>query len=176
MSTRGLSKADIERLLRELDAQLAHDGVKGELYLVGGAVMCLAYGARAATKDLDGLFRPAKQVRAAASRVALANKLPNGWLNDAVKGFFSERGSFTTYLEMPHLTVFVADPGYLLAMKCLSARIGAEFHDIDDVRYLLRYLNITTADEAKKVLESYYPLERFPQKTLYLLEELLSDK
>jgi hypothetical protein len=169
-----LTKNDIERLLRELDGALASDDVKGELYLVGGAVMCLAHDARAATRDLDGLFRPSKQVRVAAAKVALANDLPTGWLNDAVKGFFSERGSFTTYLALPHLTVFVADPAYLLAMKCLAARIGAEFHDIDDVRYLLRYLNITTFADAKKILQDYYPLERFPQKTLYLLDELLS--
>lgn len=174
MSTPALTKVEIERLLRELDAELAKDDVKGELYLVGGAVMCLAYGARAATRDVDGVFRPSKQVRAAASRVALANRLPASWLNDAVKGFFSEHGSFTTYLALRHLRVFVAEASYLLAMKCLSARIGAEFHDVDDIRYLLRYLNITAVGEAKKVLASYYPLERFPQKTLYLLEELLA--
>jgi hypothetical protein len=175
LSTGALRKADIERLLRELNTQLEEDGVRGELYLVGGAVMCLAHNARAATRDLDGLFRPAKQVRAAAAKVAIASNLPETWLNDAVKGFFSERGSFSVYFELPNLTVFVADPAYLLAMKCLSARIGAEFHDIDDVRYLLRYLNITTVAEATKSLESYYPLARFPQKTTYLLEELLTN-
>jgi hypothetical protein len=59
-------------------------------------------------------------------------------------------------------------------MKCLSARIGEEFHDIDDIRYLLRYLNVTSAAEARAVIEPYYPIERFPRKTLYLLEELLT--
>jgi hypothetical protein len=59
---------------------------------------------------------------------------------------------------------------------CLSARIGAEFHDVDDIRYLLRYLNLTDAAEARAVIERYYPLERFPQKTLHLLEELLAHR
>mgnify|MGYP006182783303 CR=1 FL=1 len=27
----------------------------------------------------------------------------------------------------------------------LSARIGEEFHDIDDIRYLLRYLNLSVS-------------------------------
>jgi hypothetical protein len=40
--------------------------------------------------------------------------------------------------ELDHLRVMVAQPGYLLAMKCLSLRIGAEFRDDDDIRYLLR--------------------------------------
>jgi hypothetical protein len=77
-------------------------------------------------------------------------------------------------MELEHLTVYAADPAYLLAMKCLSARIGEEFHDVDDIRYLLRYLNLTNAEQAKAVIGNYYPLDRFPQKTLYLLEELLA--
>lgn len=174
MSAPKLSKADIDRLLRELDAELRVEKVKAELYIVGGAVMCLVHAARAATRDVDGFFKPTKVVRAAASRVAVENNLPDTWLNDAVKGFFSERGTFTVYLELEHLTVFAADPAYLLAMKCLSARIGEEFHDIEDIRYLLRYLNLTDAEQARTIIGRYYPLERFPQKTLYLLEELLS--
>ena len=67
----------------------------------------------------------------------------------------------------------IAQPGYLLAMKCLAMRIGAEFHDEDDVRYLLRHLDIRRYDHALAVIEKYYPLEQFPQKTLYALAELL---
>jgi hypothetical protein len=67
----------------------------------------------------------------------------------------------------------VAQPEYLLAMKCLSLRIGAEFHDEDDVRYLLRHLDIGSYEQAVAVIARFYPLERFPQKTLYALGELL---
>jgi len=174
MSARTLAKTDIERLLSELSSHLEAMNVRGELYLVGGAVMCLVHEARPATRDLDAFFRPAKQLRVAAAKVAAHNDLPESWLNDAVKGFFSEHGTFTAYAELDHLVVYVASPEYLLAMKCLSARIGEEFHDIDDIRYLLRYLNLTRAVDAKKILERYYPLDRFPQKTLYLLDEILN--
>jgi hypothetical protein len=67
----------------------------------------------------------------------------------------------------------VAQPKYLLAMKCLAMRIGAEFHDLDDVRFLLRLLDIRSYDQAVAAITKYYPLSRFPQKTLYALEELL---
>jgi hypothetical protein len=67
----------------------------------------------------------------------------------------------------------VAQPEYLLAMKCLAMRIGAEFHDEDDVRYLLRHLDIRTYEQAVTAITRYYPLDRFPQKTLYALAELL---
>ena len=52
-------------------------------------------------------------------------------------------------------------------------RLGPEFHDESDVRYLLRHLNIETYEQALAVIKRYYPVERFPQKTLYALEEIL---
>ena len=95
------------------------------------------------------------------------------WLNDGVKGFLSERGEFSPFLELDHLRVMVAQPAYLFAMKCLSFRIGTEFHDEDDVRDLLRHLGIGSYEQAIAVITRFYPLERFPQKTLYALGELL---
>jgi hypothetical protein len=168
-----LTDKALRRLFALLNEELGKAGTEGELFLVGGAVMCLAYAARASTRDVDGLFRPARQVREAAARVATQAGVQPGWLNDSVKAFLSERGEFSPFLELDHLRVMVAQPEYLLAMKCLSLRIGAEFHDEDDIRYLLRHLNIATCEQAVQVISRFYPLERFPQKTLYALGELL---
>jgi hypothetical protein len=170
-----LSRADISRLLELLNSELAKEEVIGEIFLVGGAVMTLVYQARPSTKDLDAFFIPAKAVRRAAARVAAAHELPPDWLNDAVKGFLSKDGTFTQYATLSNLRVMVADPSYLLAMKCLSMRLGAEFSDESDVRYLLRHLNISDYKEALNVIQRYYPLKEFPQKTLYALEEILED-
>jgi hypothetical protein len=95
------------------------------------------------------------------------------WLNDGVKAFMSTQADFAPFLELDHLRVMVAQPTYLLAMKCLAMRIGAEFHDEEDVRYLLRHLDIRTYERALAVIGNYYPIDRFPQKTLYALAELL---
>jgi hypothetical protein len=168
-----LSDKDIRRLFALLNDELRRAGPEGELFLVGGAVMCLAYAARPSTQDVDALFRPARQVREAAARVGLQAGVPPDWLNDGVKGFLSERGEFSLFLELDHLRVMVAQPDYLLAMKCLALRIGAEFHDEDDIRYLLRHLAIDSYEQAVAVITRFYPRERFPQKTLYALAELL---
>lgn len=168
-----LTKADIRRLFELLNEELRQSQSQGELYLVGGAVMCLAYDARSSTADVDGYFRPAAEVRKAAARAAAKAGLAADWLNDAVKGYLSAEGDFAPFLELDHVRVMVAQPQYLLAMKCLAMRIGAEFHDEDDVRYLLRHLDVRSYDQALAILAKYYPLERFPQKTLYVLEELL---
>jgi hypothetical protein len=56
-----LSKDDIARLLHELADELEAQGIHGDLFLVGGAAMALAYSARRATRHLDAVFEP-KQV------------------------------------------------------------------------------------------------------------------
>lgn len=167
------SKRDIEHLFERLNDELARRAITGEVYLVGGAVMCLVFDARPSTRDIDACFRPAKEVRAAARTVAAASGLPGDWLNDAVKGYLSSREDFHRYLDLSNLRVLTASPEYLLAMKCLAMRLGEGFHDENDVRFLLRYLNLTDYREALEVVARYYPRERFPQKTLYALEEML---
>ena len=168
-----LAGKDIRRLFALLNDELRRAGTEGEVFVVGGAVMCLAYAARPSTQDVDGLFRPARQVREAAARVSTLAGVKPDWLNDGVKAFLSERGEFRPFLELDHLRVMVAQPEYLLAMKCLALRIGAESHDEDDIRYLLRHLAVGTYDQAVAIITRFYPLDRFPQKTLYALGELL---
>jgi len=168
-----LTKADIRKLFELLNTELAAGDVEGEVYVVGGAVMCLALGARDATRDVDAWFKPSRLIREAAARVAARAAVPETWLNDAVKGYLSPRGDFDPYLELSNLRVFVAHPAYLLAMKCAAMRLGEEFHDLDDVRYLLRYLNITSAKEALDVVTKYFDEAQLPPKTRLALGELL---
>lgn len=167
-----LTKYDIKRLFNSLNEELKIQSLTGELYLVGGAVMCLAFNARPTTNDVDALYQPAKKIRVAAAKIGVQLGIKSDWLNDAVKGYLSDRGEFDIFLELDHLKVFTSRPEYLLAMKCLALRIGEEFHDLNDIRYLLRYLNITSYQGALEIITRYYPLKRFPQKTLYALEEL----
>lgn len=171
-----LAKADILHLFELLNAELAANDTHGEVYLVGGAVMCLAFDARAATRDVDAWFKPATRVREAAARVAARAAVPETWLNDAVKAYLGSRGAFDPFLERSHLRVFIAQPGYLLALKCVAMRLGEEFHDLDDVRFLLRYLNLTTAVDALAIVSQFFEEKQIPVKTRLALEELLDGR
>ena len=170
-----LTRDEILRLLQLLDAELGERGATGELFLVGGAVMCLAYGAREATRDVDAAMRPADVIRAAAEAVALREGFPDWWLNDAVKGFLSERGGYDPWLDLPRLRIYVAQPEYLLAMKCIAMRPAGEYRDRDDVKFLLRYLDIRTSAAALEIVARYYDEPMVTLRTRLALEELIGD-
>ena len=74
-----LTRSDILRLFNLLNAELAAIDAHGEIYLVGGAVMCLALDARHATRDVDGYFQPTGVIRQAAGRVAARAGVPDDW-------------------------------------------------------------------------------------------------
>jgi hypothetical protein len=168
-----LSKDDILRLLQALNDELRAVGVKGHVQIAGGAVMCLAFDTRPSTRDVDAIFRPTAEVLDAAHRVASREGVPDTWLNDAVKGYLSDHGSFEPFLVLSHLEVFCASAEYMLAMKCLAMRIGEGYHDEEDIRYLLRNLDIRRYQDAAEILGRYYPLEDFPGRALDALQELL---
>lgn len=167
-----LSREQIDELLVSLSDELVRRGVTGEIYLVGGAVMCLALGAREMTRDVDAAMRPSTVLRDAAAEVGRRAGVAEDWLNDAVLGFLSPLGTYDPWLELPGLRVFVAQPQYMLAMKCLAIRSEKEAPDRDDVRFLLRYLNVTSAAEALAIVERYYDEPMVKLRTRLALEEL----
>jgi Nucleotidyltransferase of unknown function (DUF6036) len=50
----------LRSLLAELSSRLEERGVKGEMFLVGGAAMALAYSRRRATADIDAVLSPSR--------------------------------------------------------------------------------------------------------------------
>jgi hypothetical protein len=165
-----MDKKEIENYLNALNDDLGSKGIKGEICLYGGAVMCLVYDSRPSTKDVDAIFKPTQEIRQAIQSVAKTNGLPADWLNDAVKGFVVSHPSHV-FLDLSHLKIFIPEPDYLLAMKALAARVDAT--DKEDVRFLLKKLNIKSAEQVFAILEKYYPHERIKPATQFFIEELL---
>jgi hypothetical protein len=65
-----LGRRELLEAHAELDEELKKLNVRGEVFIVGGAAMAIAYDTRRATADVDAVFIPSNEVRTAASRVA----------------------------------------------------------------------------------------------------------
>jgi hypothetical protein len=162
---------EIVAALTALGARLSARGIEGELYVVGGAAIALAFDARRATRDVDAVFEPKQEVYAAADEVGAELGLPPGWLNDGVKGFVSDPDADAApAFEVPGLRVLVASPRILLAMKVLAHRIG---EDDDDVLLLARELRLTDAAAVLRVAEEVYG-DRLDPAARFFVEELFA--
>jgi Nucleotidyltransferase of unknown function (DUF6036) len=165
------SRPKIILALQALGDELTRQGVHGQVFIVGGAAMALAYSSRRVTKDIDAVFEPKIIVYQAAAKVADELNLPEDWLNDAVKGFMP--GDDPDRLPLPDvrgIEVTTASPAYLLAMKLMAMRFG---EDEEDIQLLLRECRITNANDALALLARLYPHQKPPLRTRLFLEELL---
>lgn len=170
-----MKRSEIERNLRALGQKLLARGVTGEILIVGGAYMLLVLANREATRDIDAYFAKDREaIRAAAAEVATERGLPGDWLNDAVKGFIRRQPRRTDlWASYPGLNIYVPDPEYIFAMKAEAARVGTS--DIDDLRALIRKLNLKTVDQALAIVERYLPAAIRSMRTQLTIEAIFED-
>ncbi|MBP7476770.1 MAG: hypothetical protein KBF83_14745 [Pyrinomonadaceae bacterium] len=166
-----MTDEEITQYLTELNDELRLMNIKGEVSLYGGAVMCLAFKARAATKDVDAIFEPVKEIRNASHRIADRHGLRIDWLNFAVKMFVVEHPRQVLF-DLSNLTVTVPDADYLLAMKVLAFR--PETEDENDVLFLIKHLGLNTPDQVLEIVAGYYPSKTVKPETVFWLEEYFS--
>lgn len=153
-----------------LNDELRQEGQKGEIGIVGGAVMCLVYNARNATRDVDAIFEPTQVIRRAAAKVAAKLGLPEDWLNDGAKGYLAAGFRKNTVATLSNIVIWAPEPRYMLAMKCISARWDTS--DRDDVIFLVKHLALRDARAVFDIIQDYYPKAQIPAKTQFFIEEL----
>src|ERR687895_1649083 len=167
-----MDRAEIVAALSALGAALDSRGLRGEMYVVGGAAIALAYDARRSTRDIDAVFEPKAAIYEAAAEVSQALELPPGWLNDAVKGFLGgDDPRAAPILDVPGLRCLAASAPMLLAMKVLAHRVG---EDEADVRLLADELGLTSAKDVLEVAEQVFG-ERLDPAARFFVDELFLD-
>jgi hypothetical protein len=165
-----MDRAEIVTALTALGAALDARGATGELYMVGGAAIAMAFDQRRSTRDIDAVFEPKMIIYEAAAQVADQLGLPVGWLNDAVKGFLVPDPEASPVLDVPGLRCLAASPRILLALKVLAHRVG---EDDDDVRLLAGELGLSRADEVLAIAEEVFG-DRLDAAARFFVEELFA--
>ena len=163
-----MTAEQITQYLTELNDELRLMDIKGEVSLYGGAVMCLAFKARPATKDVDAIFEPVREIRNASHRVAERHGLEIGWLNMAVKMFVVDHPRQTLF-DLSNLIVTVPEADYLLAMKMRALRSDTE--DEKDAEFLISHLGLKDSQEVLDIISEYYPNKEITQETSFWLNE-----
>jgi hypothetical protein len=166
-----MDRDQIIEALTVLAAELDRRGISGEMYVVGGAAIALAFDERRATRDIDAVFEPKAAVYEAADSVARELDLPPGWLNDAVKGFLAgDDPAAAPVLDLPGLRCLAASPEILLALKVLAHRVG---EDEEDVRLLAGELGLKSAADVLAVAERTFS-DRLDPAARFFVEQLFA--
>ncbi len=109
---------------------------------------------------------------ASASRAAIVADLPDGWRNEAVKGFLTgDDPDAVPVLDLPGLRCQAASPRMLLALKVLAHRVG---EDDDDVRLLARHLGLAGADAVLDVVTAMVGEARLTAQAQFFVEQVMS--
>jgi hypothetical protein len=176
---RRLKRADIVRALTRLGELCAAQGDKVELAIYGGTVMMFAYDCRAATKDIDAIFHPPEVVEPLIEQIARERNLPVDWINNGVKDFVGAKEARTTFaeLQVPGLMITRPAAEYLLAMKCMAARLPTPFRsgDVADIKFLMKELAITSMKQIDAIVGDFYGGRALENGKRWLVAELLKE-
>jgi len=157
-----LNKVRLTQALRRLSELATAEGLVLELALYGGAVFTLVYGSREATKDVDGIIKPAAAGARLIKQVAAEQNLTEDWLNDNVRQFLSPHGEcrpWPTKDFAPGLQVTIPTVAYLLALKLKASRpaLPGAPGDEPDIRFLLRKIKPANLEAVDAIYEKFFP-------------------
>ena len=168
-----LDRGEIESALAELADQLTAHNIKAKIYLVGGAVMVLAFHARFTTGDIDASIVPTDDVLAVAAQIGERRGLGAEWLNNSASQFIPvfKEPDWRPILKSGNVEIVAADERSMLAMKM---RAGRGSRDRLDINFLVKRCGITSVAEALELYEEFFPEDLLPDRTLPLLDEAIA--
>ena len=168
-----LNRDEMESAIAELADQLNARNVKAKVYLVGGAVMVLAFDARFTTGDIDGAMYPTDEVLAVAAEIGERRGLGTEWLNNSAQQFIPvfKEPTWQPILKSGNVEIVAADERSMLAMKMRASR-GSR--DRPDINFLVKRCGITSVAEALELYREFFPEDPLPARALPLLDEAIS--
>ncbi len=167
------SREKVVAVLTQLGSRLDAQGIRGEIYLVGGTAMLLGYNRLTVTADIDAVFTPVLEIEQIVAEMHRADpSLPADWLNSKVLPLLPRISDSRAWeaLDISGLTVSVASPEFLLAMK---ARASRGRRDFEDIGVLAEILGITSLNQVWEICEEVWGFDVFTLETRELIAQYL---
>ena len=171
-----LDRERILELLEELSEELCLQGVRVQIYIVGGAAMSLTFSRDRTTDDVDGRIEKGQHFRLtdAVRTVGRRHGMADTWLNDQTAEVMPRAADTRARLlyESPYLVVTGASAEHLLAMKLAAAREG----DREDIAVLCKHLGLKDPEEAIEIYRELFPGEHVKSAARRLVVATLRDR
>lgn len=171
-----LGREEVVELLTQLGARLDARGLSVELYVVGGTAMVLAYDRLRLTRDVDAVSVDQAVVEDEARRMAEGRaELSADWLNGRVRPLLPRvlDAESVEALSVPGLSVTVASPRHLLAMKVRAAR-GER--DLADIAILAGVLGLSSVGDVLAVADEVWGPGMLRDEVVFAVSEGLKDR
>jgi hypothetical protein len=91
-----------------------------------------------------------------------------------VRGVAGHRGPPGGFVDIPHVAVFQPPPEYALAMKLAALRPEPSARDLEDLRFLLRALNLGSEEGARTCASRYVADRHLPAHAQGVLRSVLN--
>jgi hypothetical protein len=123
---------------------------------------------------VDAIFKPHGPIVEEARVVAEELGWPQWWLNEQASAYATPGGDpdAPRVFDHPGLRVSAASPEHLLAMKVLAARR----RDAEDIRFLVKRMDLKTAAEVLALCADIFPEEEVPDRARLILEDAFEDQ
>ena len=171
-----VNRERLDQALREVMTLCAEQKLDARIVVVGGAAMALQYNPdRDPTRDVDCvvLASPSDHDRVfeIANEVGRRQELLDGWFNSGARLFlpdFGEPHEWQTYDSVGNVTIWIAPPEIMFAMKLLAGRPNRDFGDLET---LVGILGVASEEQAQQIFDRFYPHDDMARRSAAWLRE-----
>lgn len=173
-----LGRDDIIAGLTELAIRMDGASIAARIHVIGGAAISIEYNpSRESTIDVDAWLyihhTLVGRVDAIVRDIALDRLWPDDWFNTNAQMFLPEHGepfAWRALIDVGNVSVLVAPPDLLLAMKLLA---GRGRRDLPDLAPLIAACEIASVSAAVELFDAFYPHDGMSTKSLaWLIQNL----
>jgi hypothetical protein len=171
-----LDRETVLELLRQLGARLDARGIQAEVYVVGGTAMVLAYDRTRLTRDVDAVTEQQEEVEYEARQMALGRSdLAPDWFNGRVRPMLPQVLDVDRVeaFAAPGISVSIASPRHMLAMKVRAAR-GER--DLQDIALLCELLDLTSIVQVLAVADDVWGPGMLRADSIFVVSQGLRDR